>query len=274
MDDTASDGGSVTRRTYGSSGPVVVLVHGGPGAPGGLAPVCRELADQYRVCEPLQRLSGAEPLTVARHVADLRDTLAESCPGGSAALVGHSWGAMLALACAAEHAHVASSLVLVGCGTFDAASRTLLQSAIERRLTPAVRARLRELPMSISDPDVRLCVTGRLLEDAYSYDLEPHVDETEYHDSRGHRESWQDMLRLQREEVYPARFARIEIPVLMVHGVQDPHPGREICASLRTVIPHLEYVELQRCGHYPWWERQAKQEFFRILRDWLGAGTA
>ena len=263
-----------TFRTYGAAGPVLVLVHGGPGAPGGLAPVCRELAGEFRVIEPLQRLSGAVPLTVARHVADLHDMLACNCPGGPAALVGHSWGAMLALAFAAEHPHVARSLVLVGCGTFDAGSRAVFDATVERRLTPAVRARLRELPMSIADPDVRLCVTGQLLEDAYSYDLEPHVDETEYHDSQGHAESWRDMIRLQREGVYPARFTRIEAPVLMLHGAQDPHPGREICASLRAVVPHLEYVELPHCGHYPWWERQARQAFYDILRNWLGGNAA
>ena len=46
-------------REYGSAGPMVVLLHGGPGAPGYMAPVARELADSFRVLEPLQRGSGA-----------------------------------------------------------------------------------------------------------------------------------------------------------------------------------------------------------------------
>ena len=64
-------------RTYGTSGPPVVVLHGGPGTPGGMAPVARGLADSFRVLEPFQRGSGGEPLTVARHVADLHE-LAES----------------------------------------------------------------------------------------------------------------------------------------------------------------------------------------------------
>src|SRR5881397_3652262 len=109
-------------RKYGISGPQVVVLHGGPGAPGYMAPVARGLADSFRVFEPLQRGSGPEPLTVARHVADLHDLLERRCGNARPALVGHSWGAMLALAYAAEHPGRAASLVLIGCGTFDKAA--------------------------------------------------------------------------------------------------------------------------------------------------------
>ena len=89
-------------RTYGAHGPPVVVVHGGPAAGGTMAPVARRLAASFRVFEPIQRGSGELPLTVARHVEDLRD-VAETIPEGLPALVGHSWGAMLALAFAAAH---------------------------------------------------------------------------------------------------------------------------------------------------------------------------
>jgi pimeloyl-ACP methyl ester carboxylesterase len=64
----------VVVRQYGRLGysPLIVL-HGGPGAAGHMAPVARGLADAYRVFEPFQRKSGGEPLTVARHVTDLHD---------------------------------------------------------------------------------------------------------------------------------------------------------------------------------------------------------
>ena len=60
-------------RKYGDSGPLVILLHGGPGASGHMAPVARVLADSCRVLEPFQRPSGGEPLSVARHVEDLRE---------------------------------------------------------------------------------------------------------------------------------------------------------------------------------------------------------
>ena len=54
-----------------------------------------------------------EPLTVARHVADLHDVVLAVCDGQSPALVGESWGAMLALAYAAEHPRDVGPIVLV-----------------------------------------------------------------------------------------------------------------------------------------------------------------
>jgi pimeloyl-ACP methyl ester carboxylesterase len=109
----------VKLRRYGTTGPWVVLLHGGPGAGGYLAPLAEALADCFRVLEPFQRGSGGEALTVARHVADLEELLGGECERTAAAVLGHSWGAVLALAHAAACPGSVTALVLVGCGTFD-----------------------------------------------------------------------------------------------------------------------------------------------------------
>lgn len=256
-------------RTYGTSGPLLVVLHGGPGAPGYMAPVARRLAASFRVLEPFQRGSGGEPLTVARHVADLH-ALVES-QGGDAqpALVGHSWGAMLALAYAAAHPGRAAALVLVGCGTFDPAARERLRLTREQRMDDGFRRRLERLPEQIPDPDQRLRVLGNLMQRLDSYELLPGEGELLACDARAHQETWDDVERLQQEGVYPAAFSAIEAPVLMLHGAHDPHPGRMIQASLEPYLPQLEYVEWARCGHYPWLERAVREEFFAVLREWL-----
>src|SRR5437870_2762236 len=131
-------------RTYGVRGPPVVVLHGGPGAPGSAAGLARSLGSQFRVLEPLQRRSGMVPLTVARHVVDLADVAPED-----AAIVGWSWGAMLALSYAAAHPDRVRSLALVACGTYDEGSRVLYRKDRDARLgaegrarTAALRARL------------------------------------------------------------------------------------------------------------------------------------
>ena len=88
-------------------------------------------------------------------------------------------------------------------------------------------------------------------------------------DVRAHTETWEDVLRLQAEGVYPAAFAAIHSPVLMLHGAYDPHPGEMIRASLLPHLPQLEYREIARCGHSPWLERAIRDEFFAVLHDWL-----
>lgn len=259
----------LTVRHYGTAGPHAIVLHGGPGVAGYMAPVARCLSDVFRVSEPLQRRRDETPLSVAQHVGDLHSVVLSVCGDEQPLLVGHSWGAMLALAYAAEHGSRLKALVLIGCGTFDPQSRARLQATIRERATAAIDRRLEEAAHTIRDPDVRLCVTGRLLEPLYSCELLPHRNETVEYDARGHFESWRDMLRLQREGVYPAAFSRISVPVLMVHGDADPHPGGMIRDTLSQVLPQLQYLELPRCGHYPWLERDARDEFFAALRDWL-----
>jgi pimeloyl-ACP methyl ester carboxylesterase len=256
-------------RRYGTSGPSVAVLHGGPGAPGYMAPVARGLADAFRVFEPFQRGSGGERLTVARHVADLHEWVASCCGEARPALVGHSWGAMLALAYAAAHPGCAASLVLVGCGTFDLAARDRLRAIRQERMDDGLRRRIERLPEKFPDPDERLRVLGDLTRSLDSYELVSTEQEMEACDARAHHETWQDMVRLQEEGVYPAAFAAIEAPILMLHGAVDPHPGRMIRASLEPHLPQLEYLEWEQCGHYPWLERAVREEFFAVLRAWL-----
>jgi pimeloyl-ACP methyl ester carboxylesterase len=258
-------------RTYGKSGPPVVVLHGGPGAPGYMAPAARGLADVFRVYEPFQRSSGDEPLTVARHVADLQslvERIGADCDGARPALVGHSWGAMLALAYAAAHPGYVTTLVLVGCGTFDPAARARMRETVDGQMDDELRLRLERLPEEILDPDERLSVMGELLLPLYSHELFSTGPKIKA-DARAHRESWEDMMRLQAAGIYPAAFAAIEAPVLMLHGDVDPHPGEMIRESLEPHIPQLVYHEWQNCGHYPWLELSIRDDFFAVLDEWL-----
>ena len=180
-----------------------------------------------------------------------------------------SWGAMLALAHAAAHPRAVGAIALVGCGTFDAASRARMSGTLSERIPEALRGRLNHLSDEIPDPDERLATLVHLLLPSYSHRLLRKGLDDMACDARAHDETWGDMLRLQDEGFLPGAFAAIEAPVLMLHGEVDPHPGGMIRDRLRTFIPHLEYHELPRCGHYPWLEAKARDPFLAILRGWL-----
>ena len=254
-------------RSYGDAGPVVILLHGGPGAPGHMAPVGRELGKSFRVLEPFQRRSGREPLTVGRHVLDLQ-ALVEAQPERPA-IVGSSWGAMLALAFSAARPDSAEPLVLVGGGTWDRDARERFREIVAERMTGDLRARFDALEDEIDDPDERLAARGELIGRIYHYDPLDLPDESVPADERGHRETWDDMIRCQERGLYPAAFARITSPVLMLHGAYDPHPGTMIRDSLLPHLPQLEYVEWEKCGHYPWMERHARDAFYETLTAWI-----
>jgi pimeloyl-ACP methyl ester carboxylesterase len=235
---------------------------------GYLEPLARPLAESFRVLEPFQRRSGGDALTVAAHVADLDELLDRHCGDEQPVLVGHSWGAMLALAYGAKRPRRARSIVLVGCGTFDRVSRSRMRAILDERTSEPLKRRLQGLAHEYPDPDERLRAYGGLITPLYSYDVDGAPD-IELCDARGHNETWSDMLRLQDTGVYPAAFAAIKQPVLMLHGGHDPHPGQLVLASLQPYLARLQYREWGPCGHYPWLERSVRDDFLEDLRQWL-----
>jgi pimeloyl-ACP methyl ester carboxylesterase len=284
-----------------ANGPVgahtlVIVLHGGPGAAGEAAGLAKGLADSFHVLEPWQRGSGDEPLTVATHVEDLHRLIASEVEGaltppGSAkkaessrfkprpALVGESWGAMLALAYAAAHPDSAGPIVLVGCGTFDKASRARLEATLEERTDEETRRGIECLAERYPDPGERFVKMHELTEPLYAFAADASLQraagsadnaaQPPFFDFRAYEQTWSDMLQLQDEGVYPAAFSAITSPVLMLHGTYDPHPGRMIRDSLLPYLPQLQYREFERCGHQPWMEKAVREEFFAALKDWL-----
>jgi pimeloyl-ACP methyl ester carboxylesterase len=264
-------------RRYGTSGRTVVVLHGGPGAPGSAAGLAQALGEHFEVLEPLQRRSGQVALTVSQHVEDLR-----AIAPRPVVVVGWSWGAMLGLSFAARYPDRVSALVLVGCGTYDESARALFRSTLEERLGASGRALIATLNGRLaaeSEPAARAAILGELgaaYMKAESYDVIEGTDDERAAglpaDDAGHVETWNDVLRLQREKIEPAAFSAISARVLMIHGDVDPHPGPATRDTLRELMPTLEYLSLERCGHEPWRERHARGRFFEAICQWLDAG--
>ena len=234
------------------------------------------LADSFCVLEPWQRGSGPEPVTVSCHVEDLHELVQTRCNGVRPGIVGHSWGAMLALAYAAAYPQSAGPLVLVGCGTFDKTSRAEMNKTLDERTDDKLRQRLERLPDEYPDPAVQMIRRYELSEKLYSYDprMSGYPRLAEAFDLRAYSETWNDMIRLQKEGLYPAAFAAIKSPAIMLHGDYDPHPGRMIHASLTPYLPQLEYHQWPQCGHYPWLERTVCEDFYSVLVRWLSSTGA
>jgi len=263
-------------RSYGNSGPYVVLLHGGPGAPGEMAPLARHLCNHFRILEPLQRGSGDVPLTVARHVSDLYDVLRDPVQEGPVRLAGHSWGAMLALTYAARYPDEVEHVVLIGCGTFDQRSREVYQTCMRQRMnsddlhrTHSLKAQL-DVEKNRQRRNELWSELGSIFTRIQSFRPLPTDSEELGCDEGAFNETWDDVISLQERGVQPAEFARIQAPVTMIHGDEDPHPGSLIYKSLATFIQNIQYREVSQCGHIPWIEREAKDVFYELLTECLG----
>ncbi|MCH7344703.1 alpha/beta hydrolase [Pelomonas sp. CA6] len=114
-------------RSFGDpAAPVLVVLHGGPGADSRYLLGLAALADRYRVVFYDQLGSGLSErvppaqISVDSFIADLDAIVDHHSPGRPVHLLGHSWGAMLASAYAGRHPQRVARLVLAEPGFLDA----------------------------------------------------------------------------------------------------------------------------------------------------------
>ena len=100
-------------RTYGNPPLDVVVIHGGPGAAGGLMPLAEALSERHGVLEPLQRASS-----IAGQLRELK-TVLEDNANPPVTLIGHSWGAWLGYLFTADRNDLIKKLILVSSGGFE-----------------------------------------------------------------------------------------------------------------------------------------------------------
>src|SRR3954447_18108268 len=96
---TSADGTTIGFRRYGTTGPGLVLLHGGMNAAQDLADLASLLADAFTVCVPDRRGRGMSgPFgpghTIAKQVDDVRAILERT---GAGFVFGLSAGAVIAL---------------------------------------------------------------------------------------------------------------------------------------------------------------------------------
>ncbi len=252
-------------RTYGVAPFQVAVIHGGPGAPGSMAPVARELARDRGVLEPLQAADSLQG-----QVEELRGVL-EQYARTPVTLIGASWGAMLSFICAAHRPTLVAKLILVGSGVFEAHYAASITPTRLSRLTAAERAEAEAIMRTLDDPahnnmDAHLARLGALLDRTDAYDpiaLPSEALEVDYHI---HRRVWADAEQLRSSGALLALGKRIWCPVVAIHGDYDPHPAAGVRDPLTSVLSDFRFILLDRCGHEPWLERQARDAFYAILR--------
>lgn len=268
----------IEHRRHGTSGPWVVVLHGGPGAPGSAGGLAQALGTGFRVLEPFERRAAGPPLTVDGHVEDLRALLDGVGAGPDVAWVGWSAGAVLALAAAAALPDRTASVALVGSATFDPRARAVYRARMDAALGPAGLERKARAHAAIAatppgpERDALVAAWGAVADAATAVDpLPDDGPPAPPVDARGHAETWADMLARQASGRDPASFAAVRAPVLLLQGADDPHPGPEIAASLAPHLRRFRAVTLPRCGHVPWRERHARAAFLAILEGFLRA---
>jgi pimeloyl-ACP methyl ester carboxylesterase len=259
-DFTTRDADALIAGLRGGNGPPVLLLHGGPGLGFDyLRDLAEELAKENDVAWYQQRgqaPSAVEgPYTVATDVEDARRVL-DGLGWDDAYMVGHSWGAHLAL-------HVAEAMPdrLLGVLSVDPLGSVgdgrwpEFDEEIFRRTPESVRARTREIDelSTKGAADDALALEGmRLVWPSYFADPEaaPPMPELRMASERSAQMVQSINAELPKLE---AGLPQIRVPVGFVHGSRSPMPV-EASADAAERIPGAWVDIVEGAGHFIWVE--------------------
>ncbi|NIP27030.1 MAG: alpha/beta fold hydrolase [Phycisphaerae bacterium] len=255
-------------RKYGKAPFCVAVIHGGPGAAGEMAPVAYELSSGCGVLEPIQTMESLEA-----QVEELK-TVLENHADLPVTLIGFSWGAWLSFIVAARYPAIIKKLILVASGPYEEKYAAGIHGTRLNRLSEQERAEFDFICRNLGDPaiqnkDTLFARLGTLASEADAYD--PETDKPEEIESRADifQGVWPDAADLRNSGKLLKLGNDIKCPVVAIHGDYDPHPAEGVQKPLAAVLKHFRFVLLKHCGHKPWIEHRAREEFFRILRQEL-----
>jgi pimeloyl-ACP methyl ester carboxylesterase len=254
----------INPRKYGKPPYDTIVLHGGPGAAGEMAHVAKKIASRKGVLEPMQTAT-----TIEGQVEELKSILEEA---GTipVTLIGWSWGAWLGFIYTALNQESVSKLILVSSGPFEERyAHSIMKTRLER-LSPEDRDEVETLQerldsTSPEDKNPLLSRFGELLFNADTYEPIAHEDEVLEYRHDIFRSVWDEASKLRRSGALLSLGKYITCPVVAIHGNYDPHPAEGIEEPLSSALSDFQFIFLEKCGHYPWHERHAKDLFFDIL---------
>ena len=260
----------VNLRKYGNKPFPVAVIHGGPGAPGEMAPVARELSSVTGVLEPLQTAA-----TLEGQVQELKAVL-EKHAAFPVTLIGFSWGALLSFIFAARHPSFVSKLILISSAPYEEKYAVNITQTRLSRLSDREREEALSLMRTLNDPAIAdkntlLSRLGKLLSKADSYDPLPHDDEILECRYDIYRGVWEQASELRSSGKLLRLGKSIKCPVVAIHGDYDPHPSAGVAEPLSRVLKDFRFILLEKCGHRPWLERSARDRFYNILKQELAS---
>lgn len=258
-------------RLFGDKPYKAVVVHGGPGALGTVAAIARELSGNFGALELLQTQNSISGL-----LKELDEVIRVNCDG-PITLIGHSWGAWLVFIYAAKYPQCVKKVILVGSGPFEAKYVSEISYNRMKHLPDFEREEFDELLKQLDsdmnkEKDILVKRMGELVNKCDNYSpFEIDTDKEDCFPVEGDRYSaiWREAAALRESGELSSLADKISCPVVAIHGEYDPHPVDGVKLTLENRIKDFKFYTLEKCGHSPWKERYAFQEFYKILREEL-----
>ena len=255
-------------REIGQGQPIVIL-HGGPDFDHQyFLPAMDRLSKLGRLIYYDQRGRGRsgeniypDQVTIQSEIEDL-ETVRTFFQFETIALLGHSWGGLLALEYAVHYPSHLSHLILLNTAPASHDDAVLMRKAILRKRTPQEIKRMKALRSStnyaegdletdadyyrihfrptIESPETLERVVNRLRVGMTPADIQ----KARAIEDRLYQQTWE----LSDYNLLPM-LAHIHIPTLIIHGDHDFVP-KECALHIAEAIPEARFVLIQNCGHF------------------------
>jgi proline iminopeptidase len=278
------DGAALYYRDIGQGQPIIIL-HGGPSFDHSyLLPDMDRLADAFRLIYYDQRGRGKSAWNVPPAAVSLQsemddlEALRAYLHVEHAALLGHSWGGLLALEYALRHPKRVSHLILLNTAPVSYEDFQLFERQLNTREPEDLeRMRVLESSPAFEEGDLetraayyRLYFQPTLRPPELLARLSAHLyvgwtKESVLTARATTGRLWEETAEMPEYNLLP-QITRLHIPTLVLHGDYDFVPVT-CAAHIAEAIPGARLVVLPNCGHFSYLERpdavrQAFREFF------------
>ena len=258
-------------RDIGAGLPIVVL-HGGPDFDCNyLLPELDRLADGFRLIYYDQRGRGRsagnvqpEDVTLQSDIADI-ELVRRHFQLGSVAVLGHSWGGLLALEYALRHPECVSHLILLNTAFASHADLLLFQES-RRAHSVAALDQMRALAATTGyqEGDPQSVAAYYRVHFSATLRRPEHLDAIVKRVTAGttpegilkaraiEARLYQDTWSRPEYDLLPA-LRHFHVPTLVIHGDADFIPAA-CAARIAEAIPGARYILIPDCGHFSYLE--------------------
>lgn len=267
-------------RTVGSGSPLLII-HGGPGLNHHyLLPYMDQLSNQHQLIYFDQRYCGESEGNLDRGKISLHqlvqdiEQIRKALGHEKMAILGHSFGAHLAILYALEYPqHVSRIMSISGLSLSWVGIGLFVKEFLKR--TKLMKIHLEEIRSSkeyLEGNPATHRAFYKLIFSTYCHD----PNSTEKIQVAFTTESAKNGIIVShylREELLTNQFDltdafnQLHIPILILHGVSDPYPADKARAAAELLNSGY-YVELEECGHFPFMEQN--QKFVETVNKFIG----
>jgi proline iminopeptidase len=194
---------------------------------------------------------------------------------------GHSWGASLALAYAGRYPDRVDGVLYISGTGLGSNWHTEYEDAVARRLgegqSQLTALKVRRSAFAV-DSDEFAATDRAICRIQWSTDfsdaarapelVETLIDERFVPNYDVNKKVTDDWKRVSDSWEFREALIRVECPVLIVHGSDDPRPVSAV-EDLADILADCRVHTIDRAGHFPWLERT--DEFRAAVRPWLKA---